>query len=135
MDKPEELLNLPPEETIDIPEVIPEKGLSESVAESVKAAQSALEDSMQKAAALQMTAMQTAITEFKTATEEVKGLMTQVSGLLAQVDDLKAEALELVEALTPQEEDQEDQEGGGRIQSSTIGKPAHMTIIKKILSR
>ncbi len=125
-------------EVLQIPEVIEtaEKGLSESVAASVAAAQSALEDSMQKASALQMTAMQTAITEFKAAAESMQGLMSQMEVLLSQADDLKAEALELVEALTPQQsEGQGGQSDGESFQTSTLNKPKHMTILKQILSK
>ena len=134
MDKPEDLLDNPLE--VDIPLETPNpEGLSVSVAESVAAAQAALEDSMNKAAALQMTAMTTAITEFKTATEEVKGLFTALTDVLSQAEDLKLEALELVEALTPLEEGPDGPQDGGRIQNSTVNKPKHIQILKTILSK
>jgi DNA anti-recombination protein RmuC len=135
MDKPEELLDNPQEVTIPL-ETPKVEGLSESVAASVAAAQAALEDSMTKASAIQMTAMQTAIAEFKSAAEEVRGLSAMLTAVLSQVEDLKLEALELVEALTPQaNEGQEGQSDGGRIDNSTVQKPKHIQIMKKILSR
>jgi len=127
----------PPPLDVDLPLQPPTpEVLSDSVAASVAAAQSALEDSMQKASALQMTAMQTAIAEFKAATEEIRGLSGLMTGVLEQMEDLKGEALELVEALLPlQSEAQEDRKDGENILQSTIGKPTHIKILKTILSK
>ena len=120
---------------IEVKETEPKPGgLSESVAASVAAAQAALESSMQKAQGLQMEAMKIAIDEFKTATEKCETLCNQMEGLLSQTEDLKAEALELVEALTPpsgkDDGNREDEDG---LQRSQVEKPGHVQLLKKIL--
>ena len=125
---------LSPEEVkLEIPVGDSSRELSESVAASVAVAQKALEDSMNKAQAMQMEAMAQAITEFKTAQELLQGAVAQVQDLLSQAEDLKAEALELVTALTPPATKEDGSPAEEGVHQSSIQKPAHIRILKTIL--
>lgn len=118
---------------LEIPTADSSKILSDSVAASVAVAQQALEDSMNKAQAMQMEAMSQAIQEFKAAQELLTQTVEQVRDLLSQAEDLKAEALELVTALTPQTTTDDGSQEGEGVHQSNIQKPAHIRILKTIL--
>jgi hypothetical protein len=100
----------------------------EPIAEPLERA--ALEDSMTQAAALQMTALETAIAEFKGETENLRGLCGTIRDVLSQVEDLKMETLELVEAL----QNADPSEGLEKIEKSQIQTTPGRKIIKAILA-
>lgn len=122
-----------PDLTLEIPEGDSSRELSESVAASVAVAQAALEDSMNRAQAMQMEAMSKAIQEFKAAQELLSLTVSQVQDLLSQAEDLKAEALELVTALTPQDTKEDGSPAEEGVLQSNIQKPGHIRILKAIL--